>query len=285
MRIFGFALALGCIVLRAQNISEFRPLSSYGPGPHPQAIQQQSVEYVLPELIVGGEWTSSIKVVNLGASAMPITPFYFWDNTGQPLVVAFRVTVLLPDGTVSLGPMVIDSGGTVTLSSGAMLEATFVGDPNNTRFGHVTFNFCATNAACSSAGIYAEVALRNHNAIRPDFESVFPLEQPATSQYMLWDNRNGFSGVLYVVNNQTSAATAIIDFYSTTGRLLKSASLPFVGLGSQILTIASIAPETAGQQGFMVIHGAISTNLFTATAIRINPTNSFTPLRAFVPSH
>jgi hypothetical protein len=52
--------------------------------------------------------------------------------------------------------------------------------------------------------------------------------------------------------------------------------------GSQILTLQTLAPETIGIQGTIVIRSQGGTALITATGLRINPTNSFTPLRAFV---
>jgi hypothetical protein len=56
-------------------------------------------------------------------------------------------------------------------------------------------------------------------------------------------------------------------------------------LGSQILGLATLAPATIGQQGAITLTGQNSAGaLITATGLRINPTNSFTPLRAFVPS-
>jgi hypothetical protein len=255
-------------------------------GSHPEAVQQQSVEYVLPELILGGEWTSTIRILNLGLTSIPTTNVYFIDNLGNPLSASFQTTVLLADGSTILGAPLTGPGFSFSLRSGGILEATFSGG-TNTQFGHAFFGFCSTTAACSSAGVYAEVALTNTNAARPDFQSIFPLEQPATAQNMMWDSRNGNSNVLYLVNNNTTATLATIDFYGTAGQLIESVPVTFVGLGSQILTMETIAPGIVGRQGFLVIRAsnASTTGLLTATALRINPTDSFTPVRAFVQSH
>lgn len=50
---------------------------------------------------------------------------------------------------------------------------------------------------------------------------------------------------------------------------------------SQILTLHAVAQETIGKQGTMLIRAA--TGQLVATALRINPSNSFTPVRASVP--
>lgn len=142
---------------------------------------------------------------------------------------------------------------------------------------------CSSTGACI-AGLYAEVTLRNRNSTRPDFEAVFPLEQPTALQYMLWDHRNGLTTVLYLVNENTATTTVSLDFVSTANVLIRTVTLTLPSLGSQIVTLHVLAPETIGIQGTLVIRGQNSAGaLITATALRINPTNSFTPMRAFVP--
>ena len=69
----------------------------------PDAIQLQSLEWVVPELILGGEWTSSIKLTNRGTQAIPITNVNFWDNTGNPLQTTFQGTSGATMEIVSLG--------------------------------------------------------------------------------------------------------------------------------------------------------------------------------------
>jgi hypothetical protein len=43
------------------------------------AIQLQRTEWVVPELIIGGEWRSDIKLTNRGTVAIPTTNVSFWD--------------------------------------------------------------------------------------------------------------------------------------------------------------------------------------------------------------
>lgn len=280
--------ALGLLAMSAACFAQGKTsaLEALPPGARPDAIQQQNQEYVLPELIIGGEWTSTIRILNLGLKVVPTTNVYFVDNLGNPLTASFQTTLLLTNGSTVLGQQMTGPGFSFTLASGGLLEVTFSGG-TNTQFGHAIFGFCATTAACSSAGVYAEVALTNKNAARPDFQSIFPLEQPATVQNMLWDSRNGSSNVLYLVNNNTTATVATINLYGTGGQLIGSLPITFVGLGSQILTLEAIAPQAIGNQGFMVVtaSNAATTGLLTATSLRINPSDSFTPVRAFVPSH
>src|SRR5581483_9809715 len=141
---------------------------------------QQSVEFVIPELIIGGEWTSTIRLTNRGTKAIPTTNVFFVDNMGNPMRTTFQETVC--GTTCGAGNAVTDFGFSFSLNPGGILEIPFSGT-SGTSFGHAIVDVCRSTTTCSSAGLYAEVTLRNRNTTRPDFESVFPLEQPASTQY------------------------------------------------------------------------------------------------------
>jgi hypothetical protein len=71
--------------LLAQEIQPSTPESTIQPPTaigSPKAIQLQGVEFVVPELIIGGEWTTTIRLTNRGKTAIPTTNVYFFDNTG-----------------------------------------------------------------------------------------------------------------------------------------------------------------------------------------------------------
>jgi hypothetical protein len=257
-------------------------------GVTPKAVQQQNLEFVVPELIVGGEWTSVIRLTNRSFRAIPKTNVYFSDNTGHPMAVAFQAVSC--GVTCVPGKTIIDTGFSFFLNQGAIVEMSFSGG-TDTRFGHGVIDICngvqGTGSTCSSAGLYVEVLLRNRNATRPDFESVFPLEQPANLQYMLWDHRNYASTVLYLVNDNATATTVTLNFLNGLNQVIATRTIALNTLESQILTLPDIAPATIGFQGVLEIRGQNTTGaiaLITATALRINASNSFTPIRAFVPA-
>ena len=241
---------------------------------HPKAMQLQSNEYVIPELIIGGEWSSTIRLTNRGTQPIQTTNVYFADNAGNDLQATFQAT----DGSILTG-----TGFSFSLAVGGFAEATFIG--GTTAFGSAIIDYCATAAGCAARGVYGEVTLTNHNATRPDFQSVFPFERPSALQYMLFDGRNGLTTVLYLVNENTSTSQVALDIVGPNNLILRTVSLTFASLSSQILTLHVLAPETIGIQGTLVIHGQNPSGLLiTATALRINPSNSFTPLRSFVPA-
>jgi len=271
-------VALGCLTGVAAEHADIQPLSfrsvseatsAVHTAVQPRAAFQQSVEFIIPELILGGEWTSVIKLTNRSSVVIPKTAVFFVDNSGNPMTTTFQI---------SSGQTITDTGFTFFLNPGGMIEGTFLGS-GNTQFGHAIIDLCSSGPCLT--GLYAEVTLRNRNSTRPDFESVFPLEQPATLQYMLWDHRDGVSTVLYLCNESTTSSTVTLDFTNTANQLVRSVTVQMSALGSQILTLNSLAPETIGIQGTLAIRG--NGAFITATALRINPSNSFTPMRAFVP--
>ncbi|MEO8660194.1 MAG: hypothetical protein ABI693_17115 [Bryobacteraceae bacterium] len=255
----------------AMGRESFRAAIEKRTRPYRDAVQLQGYEYVVPQLIIGGEWTSTIRLTNRGRNLVPPTDVYFLDNLGNPLPATFQITG---------GSIITDVGFSFSMDPGSLLELTFFGG-SDTLFGHA---FVACSAAgCGTPGIYGEVALRNRNATRPDFESVFPLERPYAIQSMLFDGRNGMTTALYLVNENTFLSQVTIDIVDTRNLILRSVNIQLSGLASQILTLHVIAPETTGIQGTLLIHGQNSDGvLITATGLRINPSNSFTPLRAFV---
>lgn len=181
------------------------------------------------------------------------------------------------------GDTVTDTGFSFSLGVGSgLLEVTFIGG-KDTLFGH-GFVGCSSNG-CGTPGLYGEVTLRNQNLSRPDFESVFSFEQPASLQYMFFDGRNGLTTLLYLINNNVTSSTVAIDIRNYDDQLVSTVNLTFRPLESQLLTLHVLASKTIGIQGTLVIRGQNSSGAaITATGLRINPTNSFTPLRAFVPA-
>jgi hypothetical protein len=260
----------------AQDVQPLTTESRIQPLPatvHPQAIQLQGVEFVVPELIIGGEWTTTIRLTNRGKTSIPTTNVGFWDNNGKPMSATFQAT----NGNIITG-----TGFSFTLGVGGMIEATFIGTAT-TNFGFASIG-CNANG-CGTPGLYGEATLRNRNPTRPDFESVFPLEYPASVQYMLFDGRAGVTTVLYLVNSTTTAQTVNIDVYDVNNRLLRTVPIPMQVMGSLLLSLhGDLAPETVGIQGTLAIRSASNLPV-TITGLRINPSNSFSSMRAFIPSN
>jgi hypothetical protein len=277
------ALSLAmCMICSGQSVG---PLSAEAgtQRARPNAIQLQGAEWVVPELIIGGEWTSSIRLTNRGSQSIPTTNVSFWDNNGNSLRTTFQT---------SNGDYVTDTGFSFSLGVGAIAEATFSGG-SDTAFGMATIGCSARG--CGTQGLYGEVTLRNHNSTRPDFVVVFPLEAPTSLQYMLFDGRSTRSGAitttLYLTNQNIANTGVTIDIRDIDNYLVRSVFLTLGPGTTQLLSLHSIAPETIGIQGTLVIRGQTNDSstsgvaLVTVTALRVDPSNSFAPVRAWVPAY
>jgi hypothetical protein len=86
------------------------------------------------------------------------------------------------------------------------------------------------------------------------------------------------------VNDNTTSTSVSLEFVNAANQIIRTVNVTLASLASQILTLHVLAPETIGTQGTLAIRGQNSSGAFiVATALRINPSNSFTPIRAFVP--
>jgi hypothetical protein len=193
---------------------------------------------------------------------------YFVDNNGKPMTTTFRT---------SAGNVITDYGFSFSLAVGGIIEGVFEGG-SSSQFGHAIMD-CST---CGTPpGVYGEVQLTNRNPTRPDFQAVFPLEMPATTQYMLFDGRAGFTTTLYGNNESTTASNITMEVHDTNNNILRTVNLSLPAIGSGIYTLHALSPETIGIQGTLVFRSA---SIATVTGLRIDPSNSFTPLRTFIPA-
>jgi hypothetical protein len=207
-----------------QNIIE--PLTGQdGGGPKAHVIQLQGVEWIVPELILGGEWTSSIRLTNQGSAPISKTNVYFVDNNGKPMRTTFRT---------SAGNVITDYGFSFSLAVGGIIEGVFEGG-SSSQFGQAIID-CSTCGTPSD--VYGEVQLTNRNPTRPDFQAVFPFEMPATTQYMLFDGRAGFTTTLYVDNDRTTTSDITMEVHDTNNNILRTVNLSLPAIGSGIYTLS-----------------------------------------------
>lgn len=283
MRLTATMLFATVTVVTAADKAEIGRLASNDPSQYRAAVEAyeraandlNGLEAYIPELIVGGEWTAVLKLTNFGNMTLTTSSAFFVNNDGSPMSATFQT---------NSGQTVTGIGFSYTIPPGQTIEATFLGG-SSTQFGHAFIPPLACTASVTCR-LYAEVILRNRNPTRPDFESVFPLETPAPVQSLMFDHRGGNSTVLYLVNANTSTTAVAVDLLNPQGQLVKRLEFSMGASTSRIETVHALAPETLGQHGVMVVRAANSVAPLpqvVATALRINPSNSFTPLRAYVP--
>ncbi len=227
-----------------------------------------SDEVYLPELIIGGEWTTTLTITNLGTETAQNLSGYLIDNNGFPLTATIR----------GEGNVVIDDAFILSVAPGVVFEIQFSleGGPG---FGHIYL----PPVSCGSANctIQAQAALKNTNPTRPDFESVFTLSAPESNQALLYDHRGGFSTTLYLVNAKQNATTVRLTMQDDFGHVIGAQDIDMTAESTQLITLHAMFPGSIGHYGLLLMTDTGNPeNLggILATALRINPTNSFTPL-------
>jgi len=157
---FALLLPVVCLACSAQSpqpnsvVSQVQPLFGHSRPLRIEAVQQQHMEYVIPELILGGEWTSTIRLTNRSTNSRPTTNVYFVDNLGNDMTTTFQATAVLANGNTVLGSPITGTGFSFSLSPGFTIEVTFAGGAN-TLFGHALIDYCSTSAGCSCYGMTA----------------------------------------------------------------------------------------------------------------------------------
>src|SRR5438132_2406331 len=57
-----------------------------------EAVKQQPLEVVVPEFIIGGEWSSTLRLTNQGTAAISLSKAVFLDNLGRSVSATFQIT-------------------------------------------------------------------------------------------------------------------------------------------------------------------------------------------------
>src|SRR4051812_41973529 len=136
--LFGQLSFVAFVRLRFQG-GHFRPLMN---GPLSQVLPSAArspyklLKGIFPELIVGGEWTSTIKLVNRGASEIAATNLFFVDSSGNLATLTLQVSAPDSAGRLVKGAVLTSSAVSFSLLPGNAIEATFVGT-TDVKFGHI----------------------------------------------------------------------------------------------------------------------------------------------------
>src|SRR5215831_8109910 len=97
--LFLISLACGSGFAAQDEAPQFQPASRsvLAEAPVlPRAVAQQGVEAIVPQLILGGEWSSVLKLTNRSGRTITATNIFFVDNNGNPM----RATLQTGDGRV-----------------------------------------------------------------------------------------------------------------------------------------------------------------------------------------
>ena len=222
----------------------------------------QSQKLVIPDVVDGGGWQSTIVLTNSGprpASAMLI---FHSDTAGG--------------GTQAWTPPFLEVSSTagLTLSGGSSLYLH-----TNGTAAVLTQGWAELNA---DAGIMAYVIFTNHVPGQQDQDATAPAVAATNRILVPYDDATGFTTAIAIVNPTATAQTISVGFRTTTGGVAFG-TLPSVPpQGHMTFSLAQQFPIIAGHEGLAEFYSASGN--FTMIALRFNPTNSSTAAPAFFQS-
>ncbi len=228
----------------------------------------------IPQVIFGGEWTTTVVLMNTNGSPVEVE-ISFWNGAdGQALAVPVEGV----SGRASKHKVTIPANGLsqLNISDRTTNTATLA-------WGKADIP-CSLSATCG--GVAGEVILRNSNPTRPDFESTYRLVDDGRHLIMLYDQRDFFQTVAVVVetgflsfNNNPVAVT--LAFRDEAGQRIHLDQFDMRPRTMRLINFAAAYPQTVNRRGTMEVSTA--QGYLVLSGIRINPTNAFTALESFEP--
>jgi hypothetical protein len=173
----------------------------------------------------------------------------------------------------------------VGLGMTSVLATKFTG--NDATFGETADSASATTTGWmqiqSSGNIHGSLIFRQRVQGRPDFEASIPIIPTIQNDVVPFDNTNGFSTGLAIVNPFSIINQYSIIFRTESGAILGSHQIILAARNQTSFSVSQMFPETAGQRGSMqlTVTGSGGQNGFNWIALRFNPTGAFTTLTSF----
>ena len=127
--------------------------------------------------------------------------------------------------------------------------------------------------------IVAAAILRQSVAGRQDSEAVVPMDVPDKPVLILFDNRNGYSTGLALVNVMSTTQNYSIRVLDSQGLVVGEESLALASDQKRVFVIGTRFPQSAGRYGHVVISGGP----VVAMGLRFCPNGSFTSSHAMTP--
>jgi hypothetical protein len=215
---------------------------------------------VIPQFVNGGGWSTTLFLSNVSSSSENLIVTFLRENgtvRKVPVVgsgsVDSVVTTLLPGQTV-----VYETASTGDLNVG--WASVTLGSSNNRVTGFAIFRYQAPGA--------------------PDSEAIVSLGNTSGhNMVMLYDQQNGFTTGLALVNPGDAAVTLSVMIRDISGATIGTGTVTLPPLSHQASFISERFPITAGKRGSVVLDG---TAPFSVLGLRFNPSGTFTsfaPLR------
>ena len=223
------------------------------------AFGQSSQVLIIPDVVDGGGWQSTIALTNSTGSPANATLTFHSDTAGG--------------GTQIWTPAFLDASSTsgLTIPGGSTTYLHTRGTAASLTQGWAQLD--------ADSGVIAYVIFTNRVPGKQDQDATAPAVAGTSRILVPFDNSTGFVTAIAIVNPAATAQTIAVAFRVGSGQIIQS-NLPSVpALGHMTFVLPQQFTATAGQSGLAEFFS--STGNFSLIALRFNPTLSSTAAPAY----
>jgi hypothetical protein len=218
---------------------------------------------VLPHIVFGGTWVTTITLVNMGHEPVQV-PISFFGEDGEPLEVPIQDVGAYSELTVGIAA----HGGI------SLLTENHSSEPEVEGWVKLDLTCCT---AVSGMAIFRQRTNRN------DSEAVVPLSSSvAVSSTMIFDNTDGFITGLAMVNpSETSVATITANFRRADGTRIYLDQFTMNPREHRAVALPDAYPQTKNLDGtieFLSYGGTVA-----LLGLRFSPGGAFTSMHSLDP--
>ncbi len=255
---FGLAISSACCYAQIGTVRAAKPDRSI--------TFDSTRDAVIPQVVDGGGWQTSIILLNPGSKPLDAIIGFFGDS-GKLVELPIR-QLNNSRHSILTGP--IPAGGSITIDT-ADLDST-------------TVQGYAIVAAMDPTSMLTGLAVfRQRVSGRPDFEAVVPISPYDEVEFaMPFDNRNGFSTGIAIANPDDGegapSSTLTFQFNDPDGKLISTQTLSMAATTHTAFSIPAQWPSLSGRNGTVIVRS--TGRQLSALGLRFNPGGAFTSFHA-----
>lgn len=226
-----------------------------------RAIADPLDNICIPQIAFGGGWKTTITLMNMDGRESKFR-LLFADSSGRDTSVRINTPSGIQSASAVSGTLPANGSGTIELpDSGILTQA---------------WGFLIHNGIGGVEGTIAGHAIfQQQVAGKPAFEAVAPINPFFERRVRLpFDNANGYSTGMAVVNTDTVQATFTGQVYSEAGEALGSGSFTLPMLGQRTFVLSEMFPAAKDRRGMIELTS--SGRSACSLGLRFHPSGAFT---------
>lgn len=226
-------------------------------------VYVQSQDKVLPQIVTGGNWETVVVILNMSTVSTNFN-LNFYDENGAPLPLTF---ITFPDNQT-----VTSAAATGLLVPGGSFNFSL------TKAGPLRVGWAVLTYDDTRGRLGGNAVLRQYNANNVPgaiFEAVVPFSNMNDYNfYMPFDNLQGFSTAMALVNTGSLTGHVSLTFLDNQGRPMFQDTITLRAGNHTAFSVPAQYPAVAGSFGTIYVQS--DTTFLAGLGLRFNPVGPFT---------